>query len=831
VPSTLPILRQRRDRRQRARRSAEGRLQRAGLGLGSILGVLLALAILAAAVAYADLTRDLPPVEMLPILLNPQDGLLLQPTRLYDRSGRRLLLALAPQDGPRGYIPYDQIPSSLVDATLALADPGFWEHPGYVLDGWQDPGLHPTLAQRLVSDLLLWDEAPSTRRAIRERLLAAQLTARYGREQALEWYLNSAGYGRYAYGVEQAAQFYLGKSAADLNLSESTLLAAVSQAPALNPLDAPAAAEERRQAALETMLAQGMIPEIPPMAAPVITASASGDMAGIAPAFTSLALAQLGGVFDRDRIARGGLVIRTTLDLDLQTQAACLVQAWTLQLSGGTGDPACEAALPPLPSGLALLDLSAGALILDPVSGQALAAVGETRNGQETAALTTHPAGSLWTPFIYLSGFTRGLSPASLGWDIPGSTLNLGGEYQGPVRLRTALANDYLPPAARLLEQVGLDNVRRTVESFGSSLPQDYSLLTGDLTLLEAAQAYGVLAAGGVMNGQALSDTAFQPVTALEVTATDHAAWLDWETPQTRLVVSSQLAYLMNHVLGDEAARWPSLGHPNLLEIGRPAGAKLGQTGDGLDAWAVGYTPRRVVAVWLGGGQEAFPAALAAGLWRGLMQAAVQGQPLDGWQMPPGVSLLEVCDPSGLLPTEACPNVVNEVFLDGNAPTQADTLYQAFEINRETGFLATVFTPPELVEARVYMVVPPEAEGWAESVGLARPPSAYDSIQAPPPEPLVHITTPALFAQVGGRVEVHGTAAGDGFAWYRLEYGQGLNPQDWVQIGEDTRQAVSEGLLGTWDTTALDGLYALRLLLVRTDLRVERAVILVTVGE
>ena len=57
---------------------------------------------------------------------------------------------------------------------------------------------HPTIAQKLVSDLILYNEPPSLRRAIRERILAAQITAQFGRTQVMEWYLNSTHFGNYA---------------------------------------------------------------------------------------------------------------------------------------------------------------------------------------------------------------------------------------------------------------------------------------------------------------------------------------------------------------------------------------------------------------------------------------------------------------------------------------------------------------------------------------------------------------------------------------------------------------------------------------------------------
>ena len=88
----------------------------------------------------------------------------------------------------------------------------------------------------------------------------------------------------------------------------------------------------------------------------------------------------------------------------------------------------------------------------------------------------------------------------------------------------------------------------------------------------------------------------------MKVSGVDHSVWVDWTIARTRSLLSPQLAYLMNQVLSDETARWPSLGHPNPLEIGRPAGAKLSRALDLSAAWTVGYTPQRVAVVWLGAG-------------------------------------------------------------------------------------------------------------------------------------------------------------------------------------------------------------------------------------
>ena len=85
-----------------------------------------------------------------------------------------------------------------------------------------------------------------------------------------------------------------------------------------------------------------------------------------------------------------------------------------------------------------------------------------------------------------------------------------------------------------------------------------------------------------------------------------------------------------------------------------------------------------------------------------------------------------------------------------------------------------------------------------------------------------------MFADERGKIEVRGSAAGADFTSYRLEYGQGLYPQGWTQIGADSSTPVSEGLLGEWNTSGLDGLYALRLMVVHSNQRVEQAVVQVT---
>ena len=135
MPSTIPILRARRERRLAKQRTNQYRTRNAFLSVGMILSLLLAAIIATIAFAYVSLTRDLPSIEIFPRLLNPPDGLLLQPTRIYDRTGQNLLFTFSANDSAHRYIPLSDtnpqyLPKSLADSVIATSDPNFWNHSG-----------------------------------------------------------------------------------------------------------------------------------------------------------------------------------------------------------------------------------------------------------------------------------------------------------------------------------------------------------------------------------------------------------------------------------------------------------------------------------------------------------------------------------------------------------------------------------------------------------------------------------------------------------------------------------------------------------------------------
>ena len=856
-PIVYLLIKNRRERRRRGIASRQTFIGRAGFSAATLLLLLLASFLALAAWQYADLIRGLPQVEELASAFDPDSGMYAHPTQLFDRGQNELLVEIGMPGVTREYASISRLDggkySDLVNAMVAATQPDFWDSPGYSLRTLNSEE-HPTITQKLVFSLLLSDEPAGVRRALRERLLAGRVVSVYGHQQALEWYLNSVSFGNYAYGVEAAAWTYFDKASAQLDLSEAAMLAGVSLAPAVNPWDSPAGARSAQQKVLEQMVSQGMISADvyrQALLAEVNITPRQDDPLKDWSVFIQQAVTQLEASLGKEKVERGGLVVQTTLDIDLQFQADC-VQAAVLEsleqpLAGSGNHGNCPAAnllplLPPtdpLPHG----SLTSSVGILDPRTGQVLA-LSEMGAAPENDWADGLDVGSLVTPFIYLSGFAQGGSPAALVWDVPDTDLDMGQwhvkKYQGPVSVRTAMVNDYLTPAAKMMALTGSAAFEKLMQSLGldGNLHGEPTLLPVlSANLVDVARAYGMLANGGLLAGTQVAETSIgsEANYILSVVDGNGRTIVDNEIPVELAVVSQQLAYLVNHVLSDDSAR---AGDPVLIGIlnaGMDAAIKTGQVADGRSVFTVGYTPNRVIVTRMAdagvSSQITMEPRWAAGAWRALMQYSLTDSQGFNWTEPAGITHLNVCYPSGLLPDEDCPKIVPEIFISGNEPHWMDDLYQSAEINYETGNLATVFTPPQMVQKKVFLQVPERYQAWAEENQLPSMPVTYDPVQPARLDPEVHITFPEMFAVVSGKVAITGTAGGENFASYRLDVGQGLNPHAWYQVGAGHTTPVSAGLLAEWDTAGLQGLYALRLQVITRDGLVQTHIIQLTVGE
>jgi membrane peptidoglycan carboxypeptidase len=895
--SVPQLMRRRRDRQRRAR---PGPALIGSLGAVAVITLLLLVGLaglVGAGAAFYFTTASVIPADPRTLSAPTASD---QPTLLLDRQGQRILYRV---ENPAGqdsvWLALDDLPDAVWQAALAIEDGNYFQRSGFGIPGlvaalrdafvYGEMRLNDPVLRYLARQVILpLHEMPLDHpdRVHTDAIVIMELRRRFSREDLLAWYLNTAFYGNGAYGIESAARFYLGKSAAELTLSEAALLAGVPAMPSRNPFDQPEAAHVQQQVVLSAMSAFAMIGPTEAVEAggrlAVTRALAPNDV--VAPHYALAARRQAeiilneAGLDGSRLVASGGLRITTALDLDLHYQAECLLRTQIIRLGGvdpgfvystAIGEP-CRAAdyLPELRQedvGVQHSISNGAVMVLAPQTGEVLAYIGsvdywnEAISGPLDSAAQPYAPGSMIRPYIYLTALSQGYTAATMTLDVPQVLDSLSGEsyqvvsrdgqHHGPISLRRALILDAAPPAAQMLNFVSVGSVLRTAHSMGlntltdSPSAYDVSLAVegGDIALVDLAYSFGVLANGGRMVGMHIPAEferpglrTLDPVLVLRIEAADGS--LLWSyTPQQRDALDPALAYLMNNIMGDRQLRDQEFGPNNAFDIGRPAAVYGGQSADASALWTVGYTPQFSVGVWLGNADGQSTARLTAHngpapVWNAALRylLARDGVAAADWPRPASIVDQAVCAVSGLLPSQYCP-VVTEVFAQGTQPIRADTYYQMVEVNRQNGKRATASTPRDQVEQRVYFTYPTEAQEWAAAQGISGPPAEYDALGPPVALGPVAILEPDALTYVRGTVDVRGNATLPGFESFQLAYGAGLNPVDWIQVGERISTPARGGLLGVWDTTGLEGLYSLRLTVVTDTQEVQQSVIQVTV--
>ena len=705
--------------------------------------ILLLLALLVGAgtagLGYTRLTADLPSLDALPERLNTPS------VRITDRNGRLLYEALAENGGRHVVLPLESIPVTLRQATIATEDRSFYTNPGIDLTGilravWIN--LHggetlaggSTITQQVARNLLL-DQSErgqrSLRRKLREVVLAWKITRHLSKDEILALYLNQTYYGGMAYGAEAAAQTYFGKSVSDLDLAESALLAGLPQAPSrYNPFTDLEAARQRQRVVLGLMQAAGFIDEDQREAAgrePLVLAATPYPIR--APHFVMMVRTELDRMFTPEQIYQhGGLVVRTSLDLDWQEVAerAIARQLAELQLGdAGLGHNVNNAAL----------------VALDPLTGEILALVGSpdyfdaARAGSINMVLAPRQPGSALKPILYAAALEP-TQPAP--WTAATMLLDVSTSFQthegkaytpanydqkehGPVLVRQALASSLNIPAVITLDHIGLGRLFEQAGKMGITTlqdPEQYDLSLalggGEVSLMELSAAYGAFANGGYR---------LEPVTILEVSDSKGNVLFTPAPPSKVRILDERLAWLISDILSDNDARRLGFGANSVLRLERPAAVKTGTTSNFHDNWAVGYTPDLVVGVWAGNTSYEPMRGVsglsgAAPIWHQFMRAVLTGRPPRPFVQPQGLVHVEVCELSGMLPTPACPYRRWEWFIEGTQPTQPDRLFQQVQVDRLTGLMADASTPPERLITQAVLDLPPQAAPWAHAQGL-----------------------------------------------------------------------------------------------------------------
>ena len=661
-----------------------------------------------------------------------------------------LLRSVHPQ-GRSQPVSVDNLPSSVVDALIAIEDRRFYAHPGIdpmaigraLWSNWTrgrvvSGGSTVTMQ---VAEQLRGRPPRSIWHKVAEMHLALRLELRRSKREILSLWLNRVSFGNRTHGIEAAAQRYFGKSARDLTPPEAAYLVGLPRAPSrYNPFRYPERANARQRRVLRAMQdARFLTPSERERLAAVPLDVQDPDPVVRAPHLTRWVLRHRRPESDPPLSE-----IRTTIDPELQATVAGLVEGHVQTFRQETLT-------------------NAAAVVLDNRTGAIRAYVGSAdfwdkrHGGRNDGVRMQRQPGSALKPFTYAHALTtRRYTPASVLADIELNVPEASGAftpenydetYHGPTPLRQALASSFNVPAVRLAREFGPAAILETLHDFGfTSLdraPSYYgvglTLGNGEVQPIELARAYAGLAQGGTLppvhavrwirtvDGDTLRpDRRERPEQSEEVlSGAEVVSGLHADLPAPKQTgISPSVAYLITDILDDPAARAPGFGRGGPLELPFPVAVKTGTSKDYRDSWTVGYTPRHTVAVWAGN-FDGTPmdrmsgVAGAAPLFHSILRALGSG---GSFEQPPGLTSATVCPASGKRPGAHCPAPHRERFLPGTVPTDTCTVHRVVAIDERTGDRAAPGTDPQHVTRKTYAVYPERYHAWMREHDIPLPP-------------------------------------------------------------------------------------------------------------
>jgi penicillin-binding protein 1B len=597
-----------------------------------------------------------------------------------------------PDMGERRAVRVRDLPPNVVRAVLAAEDDGFSVHPGISVLGigraaWTNLREGEvrqggsTITQQLVKNVYLGQDRNLWRK-VKEAALAVLLEVRYGKDQILEAYLNEIYWGKSGsanlMGLGAAAHAYFGKEPSALTLAEAATLAGMIRAPAdLEPVGHPEESRARRDDVLRRLaelewVGKGEIEAA--LRQPLATAPQPAVARRLAPYVADAAAAEAEERFGIDDLDEGGWRLFSTIRWRDQTAAEAAV-ADTLRQLDKTERRSKRKTKEPLQAAL---------ISVDPGSGAVLAYVGGRDYAVSQFDRASHArrqAGSTAKPLIYATAFAEGIAtPATPLLDSPivvrtGDASwrphNNDRSFHGQVTVRAALARSINIPSVRLALQVGLPRVIAAVHDFGieGDLEPVPALALGafEVTPRELATAYATLASGGLRPHVHLLSS------AVDAAGEGSKRARGEEPAPARRVLRAQSAYLVTSILQGALDSGTAAGARSQGVRGRLAG-KTGTTNGRRDNWFAGYSPDRATVVWVGyddnrptrlsGSSAALP------LWSRFVRKV---RPAGGWpdfEVPPGITTVEIDPATGKLATDACPERVTEVFPDWQVPAE-----------------------------------------------------------------------------------------------------------------------------------------------------------------
>jgi len=528
-----------------------------------------------------------------------------------------VIVSLGPSYGE--WLSYDKIPKVMRDATVAVEDRRFREHPGVDPIGiarsvevrlekgrWKQGG--STITQQITRTIFLNNQKKFARK-FREAILALAMELKFSKDQILELYLNKVYYGGGAYGIDAASRKFFGHGADHLSLSEAAVIAGLVKAPSnYSPTADAEAAVGRAGVVIGQMERNGFISaEQAANADPQALKLAPEPKQNSVRYFTDWALPQLDTLIDEQTAP---LDVWTTLDLNMQRAA----------------DTAIRADAPPGTQG-ALVSLDRDGAVRAMVGGKDYVTTNYNR-----AVTAVRQPGSAFKLFVYLAALEAGHKPEDRVVDEPvtidgWSPRNDSRRNSGSVTLRTAFAYSLNTVAAKLGQEVGFQTVADMARRFGITTPVNTHpsmvLGTSEVRVIDMTSAFASVANKGVK---------VTPYGITKVIANGQTIYTH-EVDRSHVLVAPYVAAEMTDLLQTAV----NTGTGRAAQIGRPVAGKTGTTSSSKDGWFLGFSSGITTGVWMGRDNGKPVAGLHGGTapakaFADYMKVAVANRPIEQFE-------------------------------------------------------------------------------------------------------------------------------------------------------------------------------------------------------
>jgi penicillin-binding protein 1C len=586
-----------------------------------------------------------------------------------DRNGLPLGTLLSQDQNQTAVVPLKQVSPHFIQAIIAAEDKRYYHHGALDSIAISRALLEAIQAGEIVSGAstitmqLARMLNPSPRTAyhkIIEVWMSWRLVAGMNKDEILQAYINRLPMGGNLYGIEAASRAYFAIPAADLNLAQASLLAALPNDPTdLNPDENWQGLKQRQQYILNRMLEDNYITENQAEKAYTEAIKLQPRQQGIlaAPHFLFWVNQQLTDSLTSNDLEKAPQV-QTTLDRTLQQFVETQVQQIVTQLSSKNVD-------------------HAAAIVIDNQTREVLAYVGSPdyfnlqNGGQNDGIQALRQPGSTLKPFLYQLALAQEiidpntiLADVPTYYAIPGAKLYSPTDYSetflGPVRVRIALGNSLNIPAVRVLEKVGVSVFLDHLQNLGfqhlNQSPEYYglglALGSGEVSLWELAQAYVTLANQGD----------FQELKTFHCDDFNAEKRTEYQTQSIPLFYSEeqkQTWNLITNMLSDSQARAAAFGVDSVLNLPFEAAVKTGTSSDYRDTWTVGFTNQYTVATWVGNFdgkpmKQVSGVMGAARLWSQILLELHRTKIPESLPLPKDFIQLPICATTGQRPTENC---------------------------------------------------------------------------------------------------------------------------------------------------------------------------------